>query len=51
MKLLTIHKVLHPKSDVAQLYVPRHKGGRILISCDSFVFFLYIFIEINIKLI
>ena len=34
-KLLTMYKVLHPKSDVARLYVPRHKGGRELISCDT----------------
>ena len=30
-----MYKILHPKIDVARLYVPRHKGGRRLISCDS----------------
>ena len=27
-KLLTIHRGLHPRSDVDHLYVPRKKGGR-----------------------
>ena len=30
-----MYKVLHPKSDVARLFVTKHKGGRGLISCDS----------------
>ena len=34
-KLLTMYKVLHPKSDVALLYVPRLKGGKRLISFDT----------------
>ena len=34
-KLMTRYKTLHPKSDVARLYVPRRKGGRALISCDG----------------
>ena len=29
---MTIHKVLHPKSDVHRLYLPRARGGRGLIS-------------------
>ena len=33
-KLMTMYKTLHPKSDVARLYVPRCKGGRGLISCE-----------------
>ena len=33
-KLMTMYKTLHPKSDVARLYVPRRKGGRGLISCE-----------------
>ena len=27
-KLLTMHKALHPKSDVDRLYLPRNEGGR-----------------------
>ena len=34
-KLLTMHKVLHPKSDVDGLYVSRKEGGRGLVSCES----------------
>ena len=34
-KLMTMYKKLHPKSDVARLYVPRRKGGRGLISCEG----------------
>ena len=34
-KLLTIHKGLHPKSDVDRLYVSRKEGGRGLVSCES----------------
>ena len=36
-KLLTIHKSLHPKSDVDRLYVCRREGGRGLISCEDAV--------------
>ena len=32
---MTMYKTLHPKSDVAWLYVPRRKGGRGLISCEG----------------
>ena len=31
-KLMTMHKALHPKSNVDRLYVPRKEGGRGLIS-------------------
>ena len=31
-KLLTIHRGLHPRSDVDRLYLPRQKGGRCLCS-------------------
>ena len=31
-KLLTIHKGLHPKSNVGRLYIPRKEGGRGLLS-------------------
>ena len=34
-KLLTMHKGLHPKSDVNRLYVSRKEGGRGLVSCES----------------
>ena len=34
-KLLTIHKGLHPKTDVDRLYVSRKEGGRGLMSCES----------------
>ena len=36
-KIMTINKELHPRSDVARIYVPREKGGRGLISCESCV--------------
>ena len=36
-KLLTIYGVLHPKSDVDRLYIPRKEGGRGLISIDDCV--------------
>ena len=31
-KLMTMHKVLHPRDDVDRLYVPRKEGGRGLTS-------------------
>ena len=34
-KFLTMHKGLHPKSDVNRLYVSRKEGGRGLVSCES----------------
>ena len=34
---MTMNKELHPRSDVARIYVPRKKGGRGLISCESCV--------------
>ena len=33
--LLTMHKKLHPKSDVDRLYVSLKEGGRGLVSCES----------------
>ena len=36
-KIMTIYKELHPRSDVARIDVPRKKGGRGLISCESCV--------------
>ena len=34
-KLLTIHGVLHPRSDIDRLYVSRKRGGRGLIGCKD----------------
>ena len=34
-KLMTMNKELHPRSDVARLYVGRKNGGRGLISCEN----------------
>ena len=34
-KTMTMNKELHPRSDVATIYVSRKKGGRGLISCES----------------
>ena len=34
-KIMTMNKELHPRSDIARIYVPRKKGGRGLISCES----------------
>ena len=34
-KLMTKYKMLHPKRDVARLYVPRNKGEMGLISCEG----------------
>ena len=34
-KLMTMNKELHPRSDVARLYVSRKNGGRGLIGCES----------------
>ena len=36
-KIMTMNKELHPRSDVTRIYVPREKGGRGLISCESYV--------------
>ena len=36
-EIMTINTKLHPISDVARIYVPRKKGGRGLISCESCV--------------
>ena len=33
-KMMTMHEVLHPKSDVDRVYLPKQKGGRGLISCE-----------------
>ena len=36
-KSITINKELHPRSDVAWLYVSRKNGGRVLIGCEDIV--------------
>ena len=36
-KIMTMNKKLHPRSDVARIYLPRKMGGRGLISCESSV--------------
>ena len=36
-KLFTIYGVVHPKSDVDRLYIPRKEGGRDLISIEDCV--------------
>ena len=37
-EIMIMNKELHPRrSDVARIYVPRKKGGRGLISCESCV--------------
>ena len=36
-KIMTINKELHPRSDVARIYVSRRRGGRGLISCECCV--------------
>ena len=36
-KIITMNEELHPRSDVARLYVGRKQGGRGLISCENCV--------------
>lgn len=36
-KLMTMHKALHPKSDVDRLYLPRKNGGRGLLNIEDTV--------------
>ena len=36
-KLLTTYKALHPRPNVARIYVPRKEGGRGLISVEECV--------------
>ena len=36
-KMMTMHEVLHPKSDVDRVYLPKQRGGRGLISCEMCV--------------
>ena len=36
-EIMTINKELHPRSDVARIYLSRKKGGRGLMSCESCV--------------
>ena len=36
-KMMTMHEVLHPKSDVDRIYLPKQKGGRGLISSEMCV--------------
>ena len=35
-KIMTMNNELHPRSDVARIYVPRENGGKGLISCESY---------------
>ena len=35
IKLMTMHKALHPRDDVDRLYVSRKKGGRGLASIET----------------
>ena len=35
-KIMTMNNELHPRSDVARIYVPRKNGGKGLISCESY---------------
>ena len=34
-KFMTMHRALHPKSDVDRVYLSREMGGRGLISCEG----------------
>ena len=36
-KIMAMNKELHARSDVSRIYVPRKKGGRGVISCESCV--------------
>ena len=36
-EVMTINKELHPRSDVARIYVSRKRGGRGLMSCENCV--------------
>ena len=36
-EIMTMNKELHPRSDVARIYLRRKKGGRGLITCESCV--------------
>ena len=36
-KFMAMNKELHPRSDVARLYVSRQNGGRGLIGCENSV--------------
>ena len=44
-KLLTMHKGLHPKSNVGRLYIPRKEGGRGLICVEDIINFAVIGLE------
>ena len=37
MKMFTIYRALHPKSDVDRLYIPRNEGGRGLVCIEDCV--------------
>ena len=47
-KLFTIYGVLHPKSDVDRLYIPRKEGGRGLISIEDCVELAIRGLEVNV---
>ena len=36
-KVMTMNKEIHPRSDVARIYVSRKRGGRGLMSCENCV--------------
>ena len=36
-KMMTLHAALHSQSDVDRLFLPRQKGGRVLIICEMCV--------------
>ena len=40
-RFMTMNKELHPRNDVARLYVSRKNGGRGLIGCEFFFFFFF----------
>ena len=41
-RFMTMNKELHPRNDVARLYVSRKNGGRGLIGCEFFFFFFFL---------
>ena len=40
-KVMAMNKELHPRSDVARVYVTRKKGGRALISLFHISYFIF----------
>lgn len=35
--MMTVYKEVHPKSNIARLYVPWYKGGSRLIECKIYI--------------